>query len=344
MKKLITMTLALLMLFCPLLAQADRSADDSATLTVTGAASVSLKADYAQVSVGVSTRARTIEEASGQNAEAIHAVIAALKAAGVLEEDIATSNYSVYAEYDYSTGEAVQTGYNVSNQLNVSIRDMEHVGAILDKATRAGANNIYNVTFCSTASAQAQDEAMTHAVQDAFRKAELLAAAAGLEVGSVMTIRESTTGVFTTGVTYKAEAARDAVSNVILPDDLTVSASVELTVRLVERRLAVTGEYEPFSMVADKSYYDDKTGHFPCETVFGPTFSAEEALTDAKALWTEVFPECDCSSRPCIVRYDSGAGVWHVKGTLPQSAVFGGCANILIRAEDGQVLALWHER
>lgn len=230
MKKLIALTLALLMLSVPALAE---TAAEGATLTVTGSASVALKADYAQVSVGVSTRAATVNEATEQNGETIRSVIAALTQAGIPEADIATSNYSVYAEYEYGTGSAVLSGYCVSNQLTVIIRDMTAIGATLDHATLAGANNIYNVQFCSTESAAAQDEAAVHAVAEAIRKAKLLASAAGMEVGSILAIEEKTGGYVTVATTYKAEAARDASSNVILPDDLTVSASVSIVFELV---------------------------------------------------------------------------------------------------------------
>ena len=231
MKKLIALTLALLMLALPALAESPAAAD-GATLTVTGSAAVTLKADYAQVSVGVSTRAATVEAATAQNGEAIRSVIAALTQAGIPEEDIATSSYSVYAEYDYQSGEAKLTGYNVSNQLTVIIRDMTAIGATLDKATAAGANNIFNVQFCSTQSATAQDEAMTYAVQDALRKGRLLAQAAGLQLGSITDITENSGAHYVVSTTFKAEAARDMSSNVILPDDLSVTASVTVTFEL----------------------------------------------------------------------------------------------------------------
>ena len=228
MKKLIALTLALLLLALPALAEGSTAAP-GATLTVTGSAAVSLVADYAQVSVGVATRAATVEEASAQNAVAIRSVIAALTEAGIPEEDIATSSYSVYAEYDYQTGEAVLAGYNVSNQLTVIIRTMDSIGATLDRATAAGANSIHSVQFCSTQSAAAQDEAMTHAVQDALRKGQLLADAAGLNLGGILSITENSGTHYVVTTTFKAEAARDAVSNVILPDELSVSASVTVT-------------------------------------------------------------------------------------------------------------------
>lgn len=231
MKKLLAIILALALLL-PTFALADVFAAEGATITVSGSASVTLKADYAQVTVGVSTKAPTVEEASAKNTAAIHAVITALTEAGVLEDDIATSNYSVGAEYDYSAfGTQTLTGYNVSNQLNVIIRDMDHIGATLDKATAAGANSIHSVEFCSSLSADAQDSAMILAVQEAIRKGQLLAAAAsaGRMLGDIISITETTGSVYTTPVMYKVNAEADTVSNVILPDALSISASVTIT-------------------------------------------------------------------------------------------------------------------
>ncbi len=231
MKKLLALILTL-MLALPGLALAETAAADGATITVTGSAVVTLEADYAQVSVGVSTSAKTVDEASKQNAEAIHTVIEALKAAGVKEDDIATSNYSVHAEYDYSSFSGQkQSGYNVTNQLNVIIRDMEHIGATLDKATAAGANNIYNIQFLSTKADEAQDEATAYAVQDAMRRAKLLAEAAGLNLGSIVSISDSTGGFYVQTRSYKSNLDA-AAGNSILPDDASVSANVTIVFEL----------------------------------------------------------------------------------------------------------------
>ncbi len=234
MKMLLALTLVFtLCLPCFAMAEEPIAVADGATITVTGSASVTLNADYARISVGVSTTAKTVEEAAQKNNATIYAVIDALKAAGVAENDIATSNYSVHAEYDYSDfGGQKLTGYNVTNQLTVVIRDMEHIGATLDKATAAGANNIYNIEFLSTQADAAQDEATTYAVQDAMRRAKLLADAAGLKLGGIVSIRDSSDGWFVSTRTYKSELSADAAGNSILPDDTAVSASVTLVFEL----------------------------------------------------------------------------------------------------------------
>ena len=232
MKKLLSIILVLAMML-PCIALGETVAvAENATITVTGSASVTLKADYARISVGVSSKAATVEQAANENNAAIYAVIEALKEAGVAEEDIATSNYSVYAEYDYASfGGQKLTGYNVTNQLTVIIRDMDHIGATLDKATAAGANNIYNIEFLSTKADEAQDEATVYAVQDAMRRAKLLASAAGLNLGGIKSISDT---VASYGIVTRSYASKlDAVAgNSILPDDTSVSASVTIVFEL----------------------------------------------------------------------------------------------------------------
>lgn len=233
MKKLLALLLACALLL-PCLALAESPAAASgATITVTGSASVTLKADYARISVGVSTSAKTVEEATQQNSTTIFAVIEALKTAGVQEDDIATSNYSVHAEYDYSSfGGQKLTGYNVTNQLTVIIRDMEHIGATLDKATAAGANNIYNIEFLSTQADAAQDEATAYAVQDAMRRAKLLADAADLTLGGIVSISDSSSGWVVSTRSYASKLDMAVAGNRILPDDTSVSASVTIVFEL----------------------------------------------------------------------------------------------------------------
>lgn len=348
MKKLIALILALAF-FLPCMTLAESvTATKNATITVTGSAAVSLKADYAQISVGVSTKAATVEEASKQNTAAIHTVIAALKEAGVKEEDIATSNYSVNAEYDYSSfGGQKLTGYNVTNQLNVIIRDMEHIGATLDKATAAGANSIYNIQFLSTKADAAQDEAASYAVQDAMRRAKLLADAAGLQLGSIVSISDSTSGFSVVTRSYKSNLAADAVSNSILPDNTSVSASVTMVFELAAVSASATpivsGSYETFCLAENEGYFTWVRSQHAYDKVVGPVLNAEDALQQAQTLWGEAFEKYEPTEGESTIAYDPQEGVWFVKGPMPANMV-GGTAKALIHAADGQVLAVWHEK
>ena len=226
MKKLFSLMLALVLLAAPALALAD-----DVTLSVLGTASVTLEPDMVQVSIGVETSAETVHEAVTANADTLARIIEALKEQGVKEKDLSTANYYVNAYYDYSVaGAAVPMGYNVSNTLKVMLTDMEKIGAIIDAATAAGANQVWGVTFLSSQEQEAYDRALTLAIQEGMRKATLMAMAAGRSLGSLESIEEGGQQ------SYAVNAAFDAVSlsagTAIMPGDLTMTATVTLTYEL----------------------------------------------------------------------------------------------------------------
>ena len=79
--------------------------------------------------------------------------------------------------------------------MTVKIRNIANVGKVLDAAIAAGANSVNNVMFTVDNPAKAQDEARTLAVKDAMAKAQTLATAAGVKVGSIIVITELSGGV-----------------------------------------------------------------------------------------------------------------------------------------------------
>ncbi len=162
------------------------------TITVVGEGKVDVQPDVAYLNLGVVVTRPTVREASSANQEVIDAVIAAVKDAGVAEEDIQTSSFSVNVNNYGPNGimpEAEWT-YQVSNNVNVTIRDLASVSKVLDTAIEAGANNIYGVNFALQDSAAAQSEARRAAVADAEARAEDLAALTGVGVGEVVSVSE----------------------------------------------------------------------------------------------------------------------------------------------------------
>lgn len=172
------------------------------TITVVGEGSVSIDPDVAQTTIGVEVVKTTIIEATAEAREVMEAVLNALMEAGVAESDIQTSGFSIWAERSYdgpprpvesavNSEEPVETvRYRVSNQVMVTIRDLESVGAILDAAIEAGANNIFGVNFRLDDPSVVESDARAKAVENAKAKAEELAALTGAEVGEVITISE----------------------------------------------------------------------------------------------------------------------------------------------------------
>lgn len=224
MKKLFSLLLAAMLLALPVLALADGE------LTAIGTATVTLSPDMTRLSVGVETHAETVQAASELNNETLNAVVEAMIAMGVAAKDISTSNYYVYTEYDYSATPARLVGYSVSNTLNVLVSNVGQIGEIIDAATAAGANQIYGVTFLSSLQDEGHDRALTLAIQEGMRKAQLMAIAAGRSLGQLVNVRENEGQSY--GVTVAYDRTSAVLGTSIMPEELEVYASVTLTYEL----------------------------------------------------------------------------------------------------------------
>ena len=165
----------------------------NATVTVNGTGSVTVTPDQASISVGVNVIQKSLSEAQAAATSQMTAVIDALKAAGIDEKDIQTSNYSVniMQNYDNSGYPSEVIGFQVNNQVNVTVREIDKLGEILDAAVTAGANSIYGITFVVSDSTAAASQARTAAVEDAKAKAEEIAAATGTTLGKIVSVTET---------------------------------------------------------------------------------------------------------------------------------------------------------
>ena len=168
------------------------------TITIQGEGSVTAKPDTASVNAGVVTEAETAREALTANTDKMSKVFSAIKSAGIAEDDIRTSNFSVSPVYshsprkpDGSQEEPKITGYRAFNNVSVIIRDLTKVGAVLDELVTAGANNVNGVNFYIDDTQALTDKARTQAVEDALRRATLLTQAASANLGKVITISEN---------------------------------------------------------------------------------------------------------------------------------------------------------
>jgi uncharacterized protein len=162
-------------------------------VTVIGEGSVSVPPDYALITSGVTTRAKTVKEATDANSKVMAAVTAALLQAGIEQKDIQTSRFSIQPVYtpQEPRAEPKLSGYGVSNQVSVTIRRIDNLGEILDRLVAAGATDVGNVAFLVSDTSKALDQAREDAMADARRKAEVYARAAGVRLGPVEWITES---------------------------------------------------------------------------------------------------------------------------------------------------------
>jgi uncharacterized protein len=162
-----------------------------ATISVTGEATVSVPPDLAQIDAGVSTEAKTAREASEANNAAMGKVLLALKGAGIDEKDFQTSRLSLQPQYAPNrSGPNAVVGYRAANRVTVKLRDVTKVAGTIDILVAAGANELGGINFMVTAASKLLDDAREQAIADARRKAEIYAKAAGVTLGSPVSISE----------------------------------------------------------------------------------------------------------------------------------------------------------
>jgi uncharacterized protein YggE len=165
-------------------------------LTATGEGIVMATPDMASVTLGVISEGKTAAEAMAKNSGDMAAAIDAVKAAGVAEKDIATTGFNIGPVYsnprprDDGSSEAPRiTGYQVSNDVRVVIRDLAKAGDILDKVVAAGANRATSIDFDLADRKSAVDSAIKIAIADARARAELMAEASGVKLGRLVSVQ-----------------------------------------------------------------------------------------------------------------------------------------------------------
>lgn len=159
------------------------------TLSVDGQGQVTLIPDIAYINIGVRTEAKDVSSALSGNTELAEAIAAELKSQGVEEKDIQTTAFNVYPMQQYDMdGRISGTTYVVENTVNITVRDLTKLGALLDATVKSGANNIYGISFDVEDKSAAIEQARDLAIKDAREKAEAIAAASGVKLGDLQTV------------------------------------------------------------------------------------------------------------------------------------------------------------
>jgi uncharacterized protein YggE len=202
-------------------------------ITVQGTGVVILTPDVVRLNVGVQLKAPTVADAQKQSADTSARITAALKAAGIKDTDIKTVNYSINPDYTYEPNQPPKlNGYQIVNTLQVTIRDVSKTGSTIDAASAAGANQIDGISFTVENNTEALKQARAAAVADAKAKADQLAAAGQVQVGSVINIVEVAQNADPVPMALSARAADSAagVANTqIESGQLRVVVNVQVT-------------------------------------------------------------------------------------------------------------------
>ena len=200
------------------------------SITVVGVGKASGAPDVAQVSIGVDTQAPSVQKAVDDNKTQMNALLSTLKGLSIAAKDLQTNNYSVYTEQKPmpdGTSSATQVVYHVSNQVQVTVRDINQLGDVLDKAVAAGANNIYGVSFSVEDTAKLEADARTKAVADAKSRAASLAQLNGVELGEVISVNEVAGGpAYPLDYTAKGMGGGGTP---VQPGELEMNMSIQIT-------------------------------------------------------------------------------------------------------------------
>lgn len=205
------------------------------TISVSGTGRVLIDPDLADLRLGVTVEKPSVREARDANAQAMSAVIASLKDRGVADKDIQTSTLSLTPVYDYRTdGERPRLiGYNLTNAVVATIRDLDTVGDAIDAALSSGATTLDGVSFRVEDQAAAEKQAREAAMAEAKAKAQTLASAAGVAIQGVASVSETVSPVpYPVAYGARFEVAADLATPVEAgTNEVSVTVSVVYVIR-----------------------------------------------------------------------------------------------------------------
>jgi uncharacterized protein YggE len=205
----------------------------SSTITVYGFGEATGSPDVAYVSLGVDVMNEDLGAAMTESDEKMTAIVAALGELGIAAEDMQTANFSVWSdETQRPEGAAPGTSrvYRVNNILQITVRDITRIQAVIDDAIGAGANTVHGLTMGLDDPAALEHDARIESLADARDRASQIAEAIGVTLGEPIIVNEGSTG----GVFSLADArASMGMGGGIQEGQLSVSVQVEVTFEVI---------------------------------------------------------------------------------------------------------------
>ena len=230
MKKLLAIILTVLMTL-------SAGALAEGAITVSGGGQVNLAADMAYVTLGISISDSDVSTVMQQANTSIDSICAALVESGLPKDCISTDYLYISPQYDYSGDNSNEIiGYNVNSGLKLTIDDVDAVGSYIDVAFAAGANSFDSITFAVKDNSEARDEALRLAVADAEKKANVLAEAAGMKLGDIVTIEENNSDSYYNTEGFAAKDIADAGAGTsVYPSKVNVAVQVQVCYALEDK-------------------------------------------------------------------------------------------------------------
>lgn len=160
------------------------------SVTVRGTAAASVTPDRAELSLEVSHRAKNAAAALADVAARSQQLVAMLEQRGIGRADWATEGVHVGEDYEWKNNQHVMVGFRASTAVTVTLRDIEHVGAVIREGVDAAAASVRSLTWAIDRSNPAQHALLAEAAIDARRRATAYTEALGLRLGEVEVISE----------------------------------------------------------------------------------------------------------------------------------------------------------
>ncbi|MBO8171940.1 MAG: SIMPL domain-containing protein [Bacillaceae bacterium] len=165
------------------------------TITVSGTGEVQIKPDVAYVRLGVQTEEKSAEAAQQANARAFEKIREVLDQHQISENDIETVRFDLWPRYDYMEQKRVLRGYTLNHIIEITYRDMDGIGGLLDDLSRAGVNRVDQIRFDTEKQSKYEIEALEKAIASARQKAEAMVKAEGKQVSGVVQMVEEGSSV-----------------------------------------------------------------------------------------------------------------------------------------------------
>jgi hypothetical protein len=208
-----------------------QAAADPPVIATTGEASIEMAPDQAWVSIAAESRANEPRAAQEAAAQAMTAVHSALKQAGISQEHIRTTSYTLQPDIDRSGGRQRVIGYIARNQIEVRVDDLDRLSPVIDAAGASGATSMAGLRWDVKDRKNIEREALRLAVEDAMGRARALAQGAGATLGPIVRIDEQRMG----RPMYARESmqlATQAPDTPVSPGQIEIRAQITLTVEI----------------------------------------------------------------------------------------------------------------
>ncbi|MDR1569055.1 MAG: SIMPL domain-containing protein [Oscillospiraceae bacterium] len=227
---ILIMALALLaILFIPSVCRAEDS-----NLTVYGTSIATVVPDYAMIVTGYAADNPDVRVAQDETAQNMGAILSAIKALGIEDKDVVTTNLSVETIYNYREELPKISGYRVTNNVTIIVRDITQIADVVNAVFEAGANQSYGLTFRSSKEGEVYRQALADAIRIAKEKAEIMVGAAGRTLGDIVDISEIQNSYVSTPMYANSRVMMDqaaeakGLGDTIMSGMLEISANVEL--------------------------------------------------------------------------------------------------------------------